>query len=97
MAGNLVIVVKFTFQGVTRAVFYPLIRLANIKTKGFTSQKSFCRYRSQTFLFGWREVKTGNTFVFAGYSAVNSPGKSGRLQILDCVSRSPDLRMKSPG
>ena len=29
-------------RGVTRAVFYPLIWLANIKAKGFTSRKSFC-------------------------------------------------------
>ena len=61
-------VVKFTFQsvfgarsrGVTRAVFYPLIWLAYIKTKGFTSRKSFCRSGSRTLFFGGREATTGN-------------------------------------
>ena len=35
-------------RGVTWAVFYPLIWLANIKTEGSTSRKSFCRFGSQT-------------------------------------------------
>ena len=35
-------------RGVTRAVFYPLIWLANDKTKGFFSRKSFCHSGSQT-------------------------------------------------
>ena len=70
------IVVKFTLQsvfrnsrqnprarsqGVTWAVFYSLIWLANIKTKCFTSRKSFCRSGSQTLFFGGREATTGNT------------------------------------
>ena len=44
----------------TSAVFYPLIWLANIKTKGFTSLKSFCRSGSQTLFFRGREATTGN-------------------------------------
>ena len=35
--------------------------MANDKTKGFTSRKSFCRSGSQTLFFGGRETKTGNT------------------------------------
>ena len=54
-------------RGVTRAVFYPLIWLANIKTKGFTSRKSFCRSGSQTLFFGGREATTGKRLLFAGY------------------------------
>ena len=48
-------------RGVTRAVFYPFIWLANIKTKGSTSRKSFFRSGSQTLIFGGREATTGNT------------------------------------
>ena len=70
------IVVKFTLKsvfrnsrqnprarsrGVTWTVFYSLIWLANIKTKCFTSRKSFCRSGSQTLFFGGREATTGNT------------------------------------
>ena len=32
----------------------------NIKTKGFTSRKSFCHSGSQTLFFGGREATTGN-------------------------------------
>ena len=38
----------------------PLICFANIKTKDFTSWKSFCRSGSQTLFFGGREATTGN-------------------------------------
>ena len=62
---------------VTRAVFYPLSWLANIKTKGFTSRKSFCRSGSQTLSFGEREATTGNT------SAVRRLGKG----LLGCQYR----------
>ena len=48
-------------RGVTRAVFYPLIWLANDETKAFTSRISFCRWGSQTLFFGGREATTGNT------------------------------------
>ena len=82
VAGNLVKVVKFTFQSIfgnsrqnlrhpsargrkesLELYFYPLIWLANIKTKGFTSRKSFCRSGSQTLISGGREASTGNTFA----------------------------------
>ena len=59
-------------RGVTLAVFYPLISLANIKTKGFTSQKSFCRSGSQTLFFGGREATTGNPPT--GYPPPTLPG-----------------------
>ena len=48
-------------RGVTRAVFYPLIWLANEETKAFTSPISFCRSGSQTLFFGGREATTGNS------------------------------------
>ena len=48
-------------RGVTQAVFYPLVWLANDKTKGFASRKSFCRSGSRTLFFGGREATTGNT------------------------------------
>ena len=35
----------------------------NIKTKGFTSRKSFCHSGSQTLFFGGREATTGNAAV----------------------------------
>ena len=41
-----------TARGVTRAVLYPLISLANVKTKEFTSRKSFGRSGSQTLFSG---------------------------------------------
>ena len=48
-------------QGITRAVFYPSIWLANDETKAFTSRISFCRSGSQTLFFGGREATKGNT------------------------------------
>ena len=47
--------------GVTRAVFYPLIWLANDESKAFTLRILFCRSGSQTLFFGGREATTGNT------------------------------------
>ena len=43
---------RATARGVTRAVFYPLILLANVKTKEFTSRKSFGRSGWQTLFSG---------------------------------------------
>ena len=104
VAGNLVIVVKFTFQkthqrprsrGITQALFHPLIWLASIKTKGFTSRKSFCRSGSQTLLLGGekrrreillcplaRELGEQTRKIKNIYICIFSPS-SGGIKVLD--------------
>ena len=51
----------------TQAVIYPLIWLANIKTKVFMSQKPFYRSGSQTLHFRRREATTRNTPVSTSF------------------------------
>ena len=48
-------------RGVARAVFYPLIWLANITTKGFISRKSYSCSGRQTVFFWGREATARNT------------------------------------
>ena len=66
-------------RGVTRAVFYPFIWLANIKTKGFTSRKSFCRSGWQTLFFGGKEGTTRNAFAVRRLHPTPSPPQKKKL------------------
>ena len=93
VAGNLVMVVKFTFQyvfgnsgqnprhfsarGREESLLWvnPLICFANIKTKDFTSWKSFCRSGSQTLFFGGREATTGNASAVRRLTEVDKMNK----------------------
>ena len=52
-----------------------LICFANIKTKDFTSWKSFCRSGSQTLFFGGREATTGNASAVRRLTEVDKMNK----------------------
>ena len=73
----------------------------NIKTKGFTSRKSFCRSCSQTLFFGEKEATTGNTSAVRRLAVVmfvkknNQAGRKLREQVQEQKMPLDDVELRS--